>query len=416
MGNFYDVEKVRAAALGHWVSVLGDLGVSSSSLDGNHSSCPGCGGNDRFRFDDRNGEGTFLCSQGTGEILSGDGVALVAHARGIKWSEAVEVLGDLLIPDEARSGRSQAPRDPRERPLPEAPRPVEGALKFDLATLRKAQRRDWKITDLWLEDRSPVEVSEVEGPTGFLDLIYRKGERILIFQRYFSQGDMIHEVGRGTFRLADSPGVKATPLEEIPLRSREGTWFLNQPVEGTWKPNQRKGPDADGNLPLSRRVQECMTDWRFMVLESDDAPESLWLNFLVQLPLPIVAIYRSGARSIHALVETPARSKSQWDRMRKLLLPVFSKFGADPGALTAVRLTRLPFAFRSVATCPECGGKQTGKAKASPCKRCGAWIDPTLASWVCQSLLYLNPSPPPIGIPIGEGGNVVVERPRENYV
>ena len=30
---------------------------------GKHTSCPACGGKDRFRFDDKQGDGTFYCNQ-----------------------------------------------------------------------------------------------------------------------------------------------------------------------------------------------------------------------------------------------------------------------------------------------------------------------------------------------------------------
>lgn len=63
----------------------------------------------------------------------------------------------------------------------------------------------------------------------------------------------------------------------------------------------------------------------------------------MQLPLFISAIYESGKRSIHALVRIDAGSKVEWDQsVRGELLPILATLGADPGALTAVRLTRLP--------------------------------------------------------------------------
>jgi len=37
-----------------------------------------------------------------------------------------------------------------------------------------------------------------------------------------------------------------------------------------------------------------VTAWRYLVLESDVAEAGQWLNLLVQLPLPIAAIYTSA--------------------------------------------------------------------------------------------------------------------------
>ena len=83
-----------------------------------------------------------------------------------------------------------------------------------------------------------------------------------------------------------------------------------------------------------------------MVIESDKAPEHLWLRMLVQLQLPIVAIYSSGGKSIHALVRVDQPSKSVWDQFRDSIKRELVELGADPGSLTAVRLTRLPGCVR----------------------------------------------------------------------
>ena len=82
------------------------------------------------------------------------------------------------------------------------------------------------------------------------------------------------------------------------------------------------------------------------MLDSDQAEELDWLAALVQLPMQIVAIYSSGGRSVHALVTLGAESKAAWDSMRDILAQVVCVLGADPAAMTAVRLTRLPGALR----------------------------------------------------------------------
>jgi putative DNA primase/helicase len=62
------VERAR----GRWLEILPRLGVNERYLVDRHGPCPICGGKDRYRFDDRNGEGTYYCNQcgaGTGIIL-----------------------------------------------------------------------------------------------------------------------------------------------------------------------------------------------------------------------------------------------------------------------------------------------------------------------------------------------------------
>ena len=67
---------------------------------------------------------------------------------------------------------------------------------------------------------------------------------------------------------------------------------------------------------------------------------------MVQLPLKISAIYSSGGKSIHALVRLDAQSKHGWDQQRDQLRALLTPIGADPQAMTAVRLTRLPNVMR----------------------------------------------------------------------
>ena len=64
---------------GRWPEILSNLNIDASVLDGQHHPCPGCGGEDRFRFDNLDGNGTFLCSGGGGDMAAGDGFALVRH-------------------------------------------------------------------------------------------------------------------------------------------------------------------------------------------------------------------------------------------------------------------------------------------------------------------------------------------------
>ncbi|EMK4050013.1 DNA primase, partial [Salmonella enterica subsp. enterica serovar Newport] len=61
-----------------------------------HQSCPVCGGSDRFRFDDKQGRGTWFCNQ----CGAGDGLKLVEKVFGVTPSEAAgkvnAVTGNLL--------------------------------------------------------------------------------------------------------------------------------------------------------------------------------------------------------------------------------------------------------------------------------------------------------------------------------
>jgi hypothetical protein len=49
---------------------------------------------------------------------------------------------------------------------------------------------------------------------------------------------------------------------------------------------------------------------------------------------------------LHALIRIDASSKSNWDQTIGAIKPRLVNLGADPGALTAVRLTRLANCYR----------------------------------------------------------------------
>lgn len=65
---------LKAVARGRWREILPCLGIPAECLTNKHRPCPVCGGRDRFRFDDQDGRGTFICNQ----CGAGDGFTLAA--------------------------------------------------------------------------------------------------------------------------------------------------------------------------------------------------------------------------------------------------------------------------------------------------------------------------------------------------
>ena len=91
---------------GNWRAVLSALGIPAKLLDGRHHPCPGCGGKDRFRFDDKDGRGTWICGQGGGKPLAGDAFELLVHAGCAKDSlEALQLVcaGNVPVAPRSRS-------------------------------------------------------------------------------------------------------------------------------------------------------------------------------------------------------------------------------------------------------------------------------------------------------------------------
>jgi putative DNA primase/helicase len=102
------VEAVKGRAHGRWPAVLAALGIPAEALVNRHQPCPMCGGTDRFRFDDRHGNGDYYCN-GCG---AGDGFTLLEKQLGWDFAEAVrrvgEAVGVVLPAPGAR--REEAPR------------------------------------------------------------------------------------------------------------------------------------------------------------------------------------------------------------------------------------------------------------------------------------------------------------------
>lgn len=96
---------VRTVALGRWRSILTVLGMDERALSGKHCPCPMCGGKDRFRFDDKEGRGTYFCS-GCG---AGDGVQLAMGITGLSFRDVaaeVERIAGTVRPSTIKPGRS----------------------------------------------------------------------------------------------------------------------------------------------------------------------------------------------------------------------------------------------------------------------------------------------------------------------
>ena len=83
---------VREAARGRWRGILPAMGVDSRHLTGKNVPCPMCGGRDRFRFDDKEGRGTWICSQ----CKAGDGVALAMAVSGLDFRDTAERIESIV--------------------------------------------------------------------------------------------------------------------------------------------------------------------------------------------------------------------------------------------------------------------------------------------------------------------------------
>ncbi|MBK5927088.1 DUF7146 domain-containing protein [Rhodobaculum claviforme] len=87
--------KTADVAKGKWRGILLRLGVPSGALTGKHGPCPMCGGTDRFRFDNKEGRGTWIC----GACGAGDGMALAMQFTGKAFNEVAPEI-DMILGNE----------------------------------------------------------------------------------------------------------------------------------------------------------------------------------------------------------------------------------------------------------------------------------------------------------------------------
>lgn len=87
------MSKTAHAAVGRWPSILTSLGFPAEALVNKHGACPlGCGGKKSFRFDNKDGRGTWICSH----CGAGEGVELVKRFLGLDAREALKRIDELL--------------------------------------------------------------------------------------------------------------------------------------------------------------------------------------------------------------------------------------------------------------------------------------------------------------------------------
>ncbi|HAT8858968.1 TPA: hypothetical protein F8A23_08725 [Legionella pneumophila] len=90
--EIYHMNLIIDRAQGQWPEILSALGIDKRYLKNKHGACPVCGGKDRFRFDDKEGKGTFYCNQ----CGSGYGIKLLQNFNKWSFTEAVNQVAKVL--------------------------------------------------------------------------------------------------------------------------------------------------------------------------------------------------------------------------------------------------------------------------------------------------------------------------------
>jgi putative DNA primase/helicase len=131
-------------AQGRWREILPQLGIDTRFLRNKHGPCPICGGKDRFRFDDRDGSGSYFCNQ----CGAGPGIMLIRKLRQWNHKTACDEVDKII----ANSGLAVPPNAA-------APKSAAGKAAAIQRLLHHAQQPD--VVTAYLQRRGLCVTSDV---------------------------------------------------------------------------------------------------------------------------------------------------------------------------------------------------------------------------------------------------------------
>lgn len=262
-----NLAQVKATARGNWPHVLMSLGIASDFLTGRHGPCPGCGGRDRFRFDDRNGDGTFICSQGAGEPLAGDGFTLLRHVTGDSLNHVVQRVVNCLGGARGAQGVMAG----------SSARPVQavGPVSMSPEHGRDEQKRYQRLASLWKQAR-PLNgtdpASEYLSARGLHRQHWPDALRFVAKLPYYEQIEgrwkLLGEYPAMLARIQDFQG-NGVGLHRTYLSLERGEKLqLRHPVTGEHLPAKKAMPPVrNGALNGAAVRLDAPSDGRLMVAE-----------------------------------------------------------------------------------------------------------------------------------------------------
>jgi putative DNA primase/helicase len=171
-----------ARAQGRWQEILPRLGIDTRFLRNKHGPCPLCGGRDRFRFDDRQGSGSYYCSQ----CGAGTGLLLIRKLKGWDHKTACDAVDKIIGAERVAPRPNPRKDDPQtrrraiERILEDARQPEVVAaylrrrgLAVTSLRLRGFARCPYFDEDRRLIGRYPAVVAPIIGPDGEIESVAR---------------------------------------------------------------------------------------------------------------------------------------------------------------------------------------------------------------------------------------------------
>ena len=231
-------EAVKRCAHGRWPEILAGLGIPAEAMTNRHKPCPGCGGEDRFRFNPRDDTGKWFCSQGERDnTTGGDGFGLLSHVHGWTFLEAVDAVAEVLGIKQPGRGVTAPP----PRAIPASPPPA--------TPVRDRNGIARRLNTAWSQS-APVDWSQ---PSPITRYLIGRGLSATLSDppdrlRLHSDLGYWHPGDKGTIRLGTFPAMLATVTDEADDPVTLHRTYLTQAGEKAPVPCPRKlmPPVEDG--------------------------------------------------------------------------------------------------------------------------------------------------------------------------
>ena len=139
-------------------------------LSNKHQPCPSCGGTDRYRFDDKQGSGSYIC----GQCGAGSGINLLMISTGMDFGSACNAIGNFLMLDPQDRNQIAAPIRKYIPPLTTGRK--DNRMNKEKAAAWIAKTRHSPINELTMRHNfAPGDLMLTNSDTAIVK-IYRDGE------------------------------------------------------------------------------------------------------------------------------------------------------------------------------------------------------------------------------------------------
>ncbi len=203
--------KTVEAARGRWSEIMLQLGLDERYLSGKHSGCPLCGqGKDTFRFDDKNGSGSYFC----GKCGSGYGVNFVMKWLDQPFKDAAKRIDEILGNLEFKPVEPKWEKDPRPllRLIAQGAKPLTGEdpasiyLRNRGLSVTSPELRWHPALTYWDRDDSGNPVKRGKYPAMVVPVCDENGTSISYHVTYLAKGQKAN---------VPSPKKVMTPIKSI---------------------------------------------------------------------------------------------------------------------------------------------------------------------------------------------------------